>query len=220
MIAKYKMTQEQNIFVAKRNLVDYIYNSAKLEGCNVTFPETQTILAGVNVGSVTLDDIQTVLNLRDAWRFVLAEQTAPFDLAFICKVNEQVSRNESLQWGALRTGQVGISGTEYKPPLPEKAAVEADLQRMERITCATERAIAFFLWACRAQLFWDGNKRTATLCANKILIAAGEGVLSIRDADVLEFNQRLLAWYDTGDPATLDAWMYAHCIDGLALGAQ
>ena len=69
MKPRFTMTREENVFVAKRNLVDYIYNSAKLEGCNVTFPETQTILDGVNVGSVTLDDVQTILNLRDAWRF-------------------------------------------------------------------------------------------------------------------------------------------------------
>ena len=69
---KFRLTRAQNIALAKRNIAGYIYNSAKLEGCKVTFPETQTILAGVNVGSVTLNDIQKILNLRDAWRFVLS----------------------------------------------------------------------------------------------------------------------------------------------------
>ena len=216
MTPKYNMTQEQNVFVAKRNMVDYIYNSAKLEGCNVTFPETQTILDGVNVGSVTLDDIQTVLNLRDAWRFVLYDITTPFDLAYICKINEHVSRNESLQWGVLRTGQLGISGTDYKPPLPEITAVNAELEKFANIENATERAITVFLWLCRAQLFWDGNKRTATICANKILINAGQGILTIRDADVLEFNKRLLDWYNTGDMFVIAPWMYDNCIDGIA----
>ena len=40
---KFTMTREQNIFLAKRNIVDYIYKSANLEGINVTFPETQAI---------------------------------------------------------------------------------------------------------------------------------------------------------------------------------
>ena len=68
---KYNMTLEQNIFLAKRNLVDNIYASAKLEGLNVTFPQTKTILEGINIPNMKLDDIQCILNLRDAWNFVL-----------------------------------------------------------------------------------------------------------------------------------------------------
>ena len=92
------MTRKENVFWAKRNLVDYIYHSARLEGCNVTFPDTQTLLDGVNVGSVTLDDVQTILNLRDAWRYVLSSLDEPFNLDYICGINGHVSRNESLQW--------------------------------------------------------------------------------------------------------------------------
>ena len=214
MTDKYHMTQEQNIFVAKRGIVDYIYNSAKLEGCNVTFPETYTILEGVNVGTVTLDDIQTILNLRDAWRFITSTVAEPFTLDYLCKINEHISRNESIAWGVLRTGKVGISGTEYTPPMPTKESAQALLDSLTGT--ATERAIAFFLQACRAQLFWDGNKRTSTLGANKILMQAGAGVLSVRDKDVLEFNNRLLEYYNTGDMSVVDHWLYDNCIDGIA----
>ena len=40
---KFNLTREQNIFVAKRNIVDYIWKSANLEGIGVTYPETQAI---------------------------------------------------------------------------------------------------------------------------------------------------------------------------------
>lgn len=215
MEPQYHMTVQQNVFLAKRNIVDYIYSSAKLEGCNVTFPETQTILEGVNVGAVKLDDIQTILNLRDAWRFVLSTVDSDFNLEYVCKINEHVSRNESLHWGALRTGKVGISGTGYVPPVPDRAGVERRLAELAGIRSATERAIAYFLWACRAQLFWDGNKRTSTIAANKILISAGEGILTIRDTQLMEFNRRLLEYYDTGDAAVIDLWLYENCIDGI-----
>jgi len=99
---KYNMTLEQNIFLAKRNLVDNIYASARMEGLNVTFPQTKTILDGVNVPNLKLDEIQCILNLRDAWNFVINHIQDKFDLDFICKVNEHVSRNESLEWGKLR----------------------------------------------------------------------------------------------------------------------
>lgn len=99
---KYNMTLEQNIFLAKRNLVDNVYASARMEGLNVTFPQTQTILEGVNVPNLKIDEIQCILNLRDAWKFVISNIENEFDLTFICKVNENISRNESLEWGKLR----------------------------------------------------------------------------------------------------------------------
>ena len=43
---KFNLTREQNIFVAKRNIVDYIWKSANLEGIGVTYPETQAIYDG------------------------------------------------------------------------------------------------------------------------------------------------------------------------------
>lgn len=216
MTPKYTMTREQNIFLAKRNIVEYIYNSACVEGCKVTYSETQTILDGVTVGSVTLDDVQTVLNLRDAWRFVLSSLDAPLYPAYLCKVNEVVSRYESMPWGVLRTGTVDISGTNYRPPIPKEADINKSLEQLAKLETATEVAILFFLYGCRAQLFWNGTIRTSTLCANRILIGAGEGILTIRDSDVLEFNERLLDWYNTGEPQSLAAWLYDHCIDGIA----
>lgn len=47
--AKYHMTREENIFVAKRNIVDYIWKSARLEGLAVTYPDTEAIYNGMSV---------------------------------------------------------------------------------------------------------------------------------------------------------------------------
>ncbi len=102
---KYNMTLEQNVFLAKRNIVDNVYSNARIEGVNVTFPETQAILEGANVAKLKIDEIQCILNLRDAWKFVIFSVEEKFDLDYICKVNEYVARNESLDWGKLRTRQ-------------------------------------------------------------------------------------------------------------------
>lgn len=99
---KYNLTLEQNIFLAKRNLVDNVYANARMEGLNVTFSQTKTILDGVNVPNLKLDEIQCILNLRDAWKFVISNINDKFDLNFICKINEFVARNESISWGTLR----------------------------------------------------------------------------------------------------------------------
>ncbi len=96
---KFQLTKEQNIFLAKKVLVSNIYNSAKLEGINTTYSDIQTILEGVNVPTLKLDEINCILNLRDAWKFTLSHIDTEINLDFICKINSFVSRNESLEWG-------------------------------------------------------------------------------------------------------------------------
>lgn len=62
---KYNLTIEQNIFLAKRNLVDNIYSNARMEGLNIALLQIQAILDGVNVPNLNIDEIQCILNLRD-----------------------------------------------------------------------------------------------------------------------------------------------------------
>lgn len=88
----------------------------KMENRAVTFPQTRTILNGVKVPNVSLDDIQAILNMRDAWKYLLGTIREPVDIGYFCKLNELIASNEALEWGRLRTGSVGISGTDYVPP--------------------------------------------------------------------------------------------------------
>lgn len=41
------LTRQQNIFLAKKIFTELVFNTAYIEGCNVTFPQTQTIIDGV-----------------------------------------------------------------------------------------------------------------------------------------------------------------------------
>ena len=212
---KYNLTLEENLFLAKRLIVDNIYSNAKIEGCNVTFPQTQTILQGVNVPSVTLDDINCILNLRDAWKYMIEHVTDCFNIDYICKINSYVARNESIQWGVLRTGKVGISGTDYLPEIPKQKEVEKMINEINQIKSITKRAISYMLYGMRAQLFWDGNKRTSIILANKILIANGKGVLTIKDTHLNEFNTLLTEFYNINDTSKIEDFLYQNCIYGI-----
>ena len=68
---KFHMSPEQSLFLAKKKWDENVYCGMRMEARNITFPQTKTILQGVNVPNVQLDDIQAVLNMRDAWRFLL-----------------------------------------------------------------------------------------------------------------------------------------------------
>jgi hypothetical protein len=197
------MDKRTTVFLANKLFTELVFNTAYIEGVNVTFPQTQTILDGGIVNQVAVSDIQTVLNLRDAWRYCINnfENTTHYD--FLCKINEMVSRNESLAWGSLRTEKVGISRTEYIPEVPKEDEVKEELHKILTIPDAVEKALESFCYIVYHQLFWDGNKRTATIFASKILMEAGTGILSIGKSEGERFNESLLKYYDTGDSKEL-----------------
>ena len=67
---KYKMTLEENIFVAKRNVVDSIWKSANLEGIAVTYPQIETIFQGLGIQNMKVKDINAIVNLKHSWEFI------------------------------------------------------------------------------------------------------------------------------------------------------
>ena len=212
---KYNLTLEQNIFLAKRNLVDNIYANARMEGLNITFSETKTILEGVNVPNLKIDEIQCILNLRDAWKYLINNIHADFNLDFICKINELVARNESIAWGILRQGGVQLTGTDYIPEIPDEEDVKKQINNILQIENATERAIDYMLYGMRSQLFWDGNKRTSTICANKIMIENGCGIIKVPDNKLKDFTILLSEFYSTNNKEKIKQFIFDNCIDGI-----
>lgn len=217
MLDKYNLTKKENVFLAKKVLVSSIYNSAKLEGINTTYPDTKTILDGANVPSLRLDEINCILNLRDAWNFVLSNIDEAITLDFICKINSFVSRNESLEWGVLRTGKVGINGVDYIPDIPNEAKIISDIKNIMEEKNITRRSLVLMLYLMRTQVFWDGNKRTSMIVANKIMIENGCGVITIKEEYFKEFNSLLTEYYNTNEMESLLKFLYNNCIFGMEI---
>lgn len=67
----------------------------------------------------------------------------------------------------------------------------------------------------KSQLFWDGNKRTSTICANKIMIENGCGIIKIPDNKLEEFTILLSNFYTTDNKDILKQFIYDNCIDGI-----
>ena len=146
----------------------------------------------------------------DAWKFLLNTVNESVTFECWCKLNEYIARNEALEWGKLRTGMAGISGTDYEPPVPDRAKTETELTAIlsAKDASATDKALEAFTWGTRGQFFWDGNKRTSLVLANKILISSGTGILTITDKFMEEFNSLLLDYYNTGNAETLKQFLY------------
>lgn len=215
MIDKIHLSQKENVFLTKERLNSIIYNSVKLEGFNTNYFNVKKILNGSNVPSLRLDEITCILNLRDAWNFVLSNIDEPITLELICKINAFVSRGESLEWGVLRTGKVGINGVDYIPDIPDETKIIADIKNIMKEENITRRSLVLMLYLMRTQAFWDSNKRTSMIVANKIMIENGCGVITIKEEYFKEFNSLLTEYYNTNKMESLLEFLYNNCIFGM-----
>ncbi len=218
---KFNLTREQNVFVAKRNIVDYIWKSANLEGIGVTYPETQAIYDGGIVNGLTVDKIIAINNLKYAWQFILENEGIEYDYKALCQIHkltcDKLVLDQNL--GKIRTTPVNIGGTTWKPQFPIESQIKEELERLlnQPEKTKTEIAIEIMLWIMRRQMFIDGNKRVAMLFANKIMIDNGCGIITIAQDNQPTFFEKLIKFYETGDNADLKNWIYETSIDGIEL---
>ena len=154
-------------------------------------------------------------NLKHAWQFVFESLEYPLDLSYICHINQVVGSNLIYGAGYLRKIPVRMGGTSWAPEMPDKWKIEAELKDVLKIASPTERAIVLMLWAMRRQMFPDGNKRTAMLAANQIMLKAGSGILSVPVEEQDRFTEMLVKYYETSDMTELKQFVYDICVDGV-----
>lgn len=214
---KYNMPQEDNILMAKRLLVDAVYKSANLEGIAVTFADTNDILNDVNVTSIKPSEISKVCNLRDAWKYIIEHINEELTLGFIEEIHTIVAKSELPynKLGVFRNTGVLISGTNWRPEIPDMDTVYKEFNNVKSISNTTERALTMMLWIMRSQLFQDGNKRVASMICNKILIQDGKGIMTIPVELDGKFKEMLVQYYETNDMSELKKWVYDNCLDGV-----
>ena len=176
----YNMSKEDNIFFAKRKLVDNIYKSANLEGIAVTFADTYSFMNNVNTGNISVDDMLKLKGLKDAWQYIIDNIDDELTISYIKKIHFEICKGQNVSpLGEFRDKGVGITGTSWRPRLPKECDYETELKEILKNSNELERCIELFCWIQRSQMFLDGNKRVANLVANKEMIKNGQGIIAV-----------------------------------------
>lgn len=210
------MTKEDNIFFAKRKLIDNLYKSANLEGIAVTFADTVAFVNNVNTGKISIDDMLKLKGLKDAWEYVLNTIDEELTIDYIKKIHFEVCKGQNIEpLGDFRDRGVGITGTSYRPKLPSECNYDKELNDIMKVEDSLDRSITLFLWIQRSQMFLDGNKRVANLVANKEMIKNGLGILAVPVEKIGEYFTILIEFYETNDYTNIKKWIYDNCIDGV-----
>ena len=192
------------LFLARKDKVDFVYNTAALEGNAMTFPEVATLLDGVTVGGHKLSDEQQILNQNRSVELLyqlLYDDQFVVNKETLCLLHGHVAKDETLTWGQFRDGNVNIGGSEYLPPSADKLdeIFTTGVAAIRQIKHPIVAALTYLLFGARTQFFYDGNKRVSRLTMNGMLLANGYPMLNIKAKDKLRFNQQMILFYDTAD---------------------
>lgn len=203
------------IEMAKRLLVDSIWKSANLEGLGTTFPKTEAILANAPTTTKT-EEVLFVINMKRAWQFLLDNLAYPNCIMLLREYDKIVGELLFHYAGEIRTIPVQIGGTSWEPEMPHSGIIIESMKEIEQIEDVELKALKYFCYIARTQMFIDGNKRVAQLMANKVLIENNIGILQIPIERLEKFKEVLIKFYESGDDGEIVAFMKGYCIRKIA----
>lgn len=199
-----------------QNLVQLVYTTGKFERLQTTLLDTESIINNETNTNVRPDDIVTVINLKRGYQYIL-------NLADKLDFNHILILNNIIQGGIpaggkLRTEavQVPLTNDVWLPPLPNEDKVQNDLATLFNSgKSATEQAIDLNLYLSKRQLFNNGNKRTAIVAANALMIQDNAGMLAIPENKMHWYRSQLAKYYRSNRDIQIKQWLYDECIFGI-----
>lgn len=141
----------------------------------------------------------------------MLDQPAGLTLTLEKQINKIVARDDAAFPGYLRNGQ-GLVATyrgDFKPPLVSEDREKDFLAKLlDNNSSATNQAMTLLYHNMRQQMFYDGNKRTAFIAANKVMIDQGAGLLAVPVDKWPTWQQKIADFYFSNDMSALKEWTY------------
>lgn len=186
--------------------VDLSWKSSQIEGNTYSLLETERLLKDKQTASgKTKEEAIMLLNHKDALDFVLdipdyLKELSVHrieDIHSILTKELEVDRN-------IRHRRVGITGTNYRPLDNEfqiREALEDTCTLVNGKDNVFEKALLTLVLLSYIQAFVDGNKRTARITSNAVLIANGYCPISFRTVDSIDYKKAMLMFYEQNNIA-------------------
>lgn len=185
----------------ERLAIDLSWKSSQIEGNTYSLLETERLLKEKETAAgKAKDEAVMLLNHKEAIDFIIANTNyiSPLTIASIEDIHSILAKELGIDRN-LRRRRVGISGTNYQPLDNEFQIKEALNDMCELINSREnvfEKALLLLILISYIQPFGDGNKRTARIISNAILIGNNYCPISFRTIDSLEYKKAMLLFYE------------------------
>ena len=181
--------------------IDLSWKSSQIEGNTYSLLETEKLLKEKQTASgKTKEEAVMLLNHKDALDFVLEDPYYLQELSVrrIEELHALLVKELEVDKG-IRKRRVGITGTNYRPLDNEhqiREALEDTCRLINSKDDVFEKALLALLLLSYIQGFADGNKRTARITSNAILIANRYCPISFRSVDSVDYKKAMLIFYE------------------------
>ena len=196
-----EMTENEYRKEMERLGIDLSWKSSQIEGNTYSLLETERLLReSKTADGKTKEEAVMLLNHKDALRFILdnPDYLQTLTVSHIEDIHQLLTKELSVDRG-IRHRRVGITGTNYHPLDNEFQIREAMHDTCDLINSRQsifEKALLTLVLLSYIQAFSDGNKRTARITSNAILIANGYCPLSFRSVDSIDYKKAMLIFYE------------------------
>jgi Fic family protein len=192
----------------ERLAIDLSWKSSQIEGNTYTLLETERLLKEKETASgKTKEEAVMLLNHKDVLDFIIEndDYLNPLTISKIEDIHSILTKELAVERN-LRKRRIGISGTNYKP-----LDNEFQIQEALRNTCDVindkesvfEKALLALVLISYIQPFIDGNKRTARIVSNAILMNYDYCPLSFRTVDSVDYKKAMLLFYEQNNISNL-----------------
>jgi Fic family protein len=185
----------------ERLAIDLSWKSSQIEGNTYSLLETERLLKEKETADgKTKDEAMMLLNHKDAIDFIVAnpDYIEPLTVASIEDIHSILIKDLDITRN-IRKRKVGISGTNYQP-LDNDFQIKEALQDMIEVVKLREdvfsKALLILVLLSYIQAFSDGNKRTARIISNAILMQNNYCPLSFRTVNSLDYKKAMLIFYE------------------------
>ena len=199
--------------------IDLSWKSSQIEGNTYSLLETERLLKEKQTASgKTKEEAVMLLNHKDALDFILdvPDYLKNLTVARIEEIHALLTKELGVE-SNIRHRRVGITGTNYTPLDNEfqiREALEDTVHLINGKSDIFEKALLALILLSYIQAFTDGNKRTARIVSNGILIANGYCPISFRTVDSIDYKKAMLMFYEQNNIAAfkrifIDQFLFA-----------
>ena len=185
----------------ERLAIDLSWKSAQIEGNTYSLLETERLLKEKQTASgKTKEEAIMLWNHKDALDFIISnpDYVNSLNVKVIEDIHSLLMKDLNVERN-IRTRRIGITGTNYKP-LENEFQIKEALERSCEIINQEKNVFVKAFWSLMLlsyiQAFNDGNKRTARIVSNAILINNNYCPISFRTVDAIEYKKAMLLFYE------------------------
>ena len=185
----------------ERLVIELSWKSSKIEGNTYTLLDTEKLLLeNKEAPGHSKNETQMILNHKEAFNYIRshASQFQTITRKNLEELHSIIVKNLDVNLG-FRSRAVGITGSIYRP-LDNIYQITEAIDELSKAVSQSKtpyaKALLALLGISYVQPFEDGNKRTARLMTNALLISHSLAPLSYRSVDEEEYKAAVLVFYE------------------------